>query len=172
MKLRMVVFVTVAASSLAGCGGGGDGPVSSAASQGGDHAALDQEQVALMRELSKCYRDHGVPSYPDPVQGPDGTWALVGDVPEPPRAALDACASIAGRIPQEQVRPASAEEMAALRQFAQCMRGQGLSDFPDPEADGSFQVPERLQSKEAIATQRKVCEQFNPGGLKIRSRVS
>jgi pimeloyl-ACP methyl ester carboxylesterase len=48
----MVVSVTVAASLLAGCGGGGDGPVSSAASQGGDRAASDQEQVVFMRELS------------------------------------------------------------------------------------------------------------------------
>jgi uncharacterized protein YceK len=172
MKLRIIVLAVATASLLAGCGDGGK-PAASQSAAGANKAAPNQEQVTLMRELSKCYREHGVPNYPDPVQGPDGTWALVGNVAEPPKTALDACSSIAGRIPPDQsAPPASAAEMTKLRKFAQCMRQKGLSDFPDPEADGSFQLPARLQTKQAIATQRKACAEFNPNGLNIRTRTT
>jgi hypothetical protein len=55
--------------------------------------------------------------------------------------------------------------MTKLRRFAQCMRAHGLSDWPDPKADGSFDLPQRLRAgKQVFKTQLAACRQYMTGG--------
>jgi hypothetical protein len=95
-------------------GGGGSGPT-------------NEEQAA---KYSECMRANGVADFPNPDA--DGHIAY-GGISVPPAvwtSAVSACSSLepagwsdAGRNPQQQ---------AAALDFAQCMRDNGVPDFPDP----------------------------------------
>jgi hypothetical protein len=160
MRLKTILIGVGLSVVLAGCGGGG-----------GNKETPPKSEAEIMHQLSACYRQHGAPNYPDPVQQPNGGWAVSGDASEPPKAALDACASIEAQLPQQanDKHEMPAAEMTKLRQFAQCMRGKGLADWPDPNNDGTFPLPTRLRDKQVYLTQLHDCQQFLSDG---RLRVS
>lgn len=88
---------------------------------------------------AQCMRDSGVPDFPDP--GAEGQFSLghgEGDHdPYDPtlRAAMEECRDLrpAGADHQDFGDP---EFVVQMFDFAQCMRENGLPDFPDPDADG------------------------------------
>lgn len=90
---------------------------------------------------SQCMRGHGIKDFPDP--GSNGEIALDANGPgsdlDPNnsqyKAANTACKSL---LPPQQAKPAGLKE--ANLKYAKCMRGQGISDFPDPKADGTLQI--------------------------------
>jgi hypothetical protein len=87
-----------------------------------------------------CVRDRGV-EIVDPEPGDrTGRSALrheldVNGRGDDPRfqAALDACLSLLPPVPDE---PADAGELAVQREFARCMRAEGIEEFPDPDPSG------------------------------------
>lgn len=151
------------AAVVAGCGSGGH-----AASHTTPSGTSNAQTQAILRELTQCIRQHGVPNFPDmtydqrtgKVQVPPGTR-------KPPQNTMDACRSIASRLPAEGMdRPATAAEMAKLRELSQCMRRHGLPDWPDPNANGAFPLPPRLRQggKVMMRTQLQACRQYFPAG--------
>lgn len=134
-----------------------------------------QQVAALYRELAQCLREHGVPNLPDPVQDPrTGDWELPPGTAKPPDTAMTACKSVTDRIPVppgKQERPPTAAEMAKLKRFSQCMREQGLRDWPDPNENGAFPLPQRLEAmgKRGFVRQLQACKQYAPEGLRIES---
>jgi hypothetical protein len=97
------------------------------ADPGDGGGANNQEQAA---EFSDCMRTNGVADFPDP--NPEGQFAY-GGISVPPAVwekAVGACKNLQpglfdgpGRTPDQQ---------AAALEFAQCMRDNGVPDFPDP----------------------------------------
>jgi hypothetical protein len=92
------------------------------------------------RQYAQCMRDNGVPSFPDP--GPDGRFAIGHgqggiDQDDPKfRAAAETCRALApGGEHRNTGDPAYVDQM---REFSQCMRANGLPDFPDPDAQGQL----------------------------------
>ncbi|GAA4504500.1 hypothetical protein GCM10023191_058870 [Actinoallomurus oryzae] len=165
MTLRMALAGLALASLLTGCGGGhGHSASSTPATSGARQGAARGNDAALWRQLAACLRRHGVPNFPDPVQDPSGSWGPPANTSKPPQSAMTACKSIANQLPGR--RPAaSAGDMAKLRRFAQCMRAHGVSDWPDPKADGSFDLPQRLRAgKQVFKTQLAACRQYMTGG--------
>ncbi len=84
-------------------------------------------------EFANCMRSHGVPSFPDPSgRGQIAITPGSGINPKSPafQAAQQACGKFAkgGGGP---LQMSAGEHRAALR-FAECMRGNGQPDFPDP----------------------------------------
>ena len=79
----------------------------------------------------------------------------------------DACASLKRSLGGQgnTRKAASAADMSKLRQFAQCMRQHGLSDWPDPNEDGSFSPPSRITQggKGATGSQMAACGKLLPG---------
>ncbi|ETK32250.1 hypothetical protein MPTA5024_30755, partial [Microbispora sp. ATCC PTA-5024] len=152
--------LALAAALVAGCQGAGAGPPAASASPSASPS------FGVYRELARCIRAHGVPGFPDPVV--DSATGRV-DFPgadKPPQSAVRGCKTIIDRLPQDPGKnPAlTAADMAELRQFARCMRGHGLADWPDPSADGRFLLPQRLTDKRAILTQLQACRQSMPKG--------
>jgi hypothetical protein len=158
--------MAVAAVSLpAGCGGGsGDSP-------GGASAAKTPDAVSSLRAVARCMRTHGYPSYPDPTQDENGNWGF----PESANVANDppACLPLARKAKQQLAnsrvdpkgKPASGADMAKLREFARCMREHGLADWPDPDADGAFPLPTRLQKPQGdslVGPREQACRQYLP----------
>jgi hypothetical protein len=95
-------------------------------------SSADQGQALA---FAQCMRRNGVPDFPDPDA--DGRFRGVGHEAEGDpkfRAAQEACRDLAPGGEHEKLGdPAFVEQM---REFSQCMRDNGLPDFPDPDADG------------------------------------
>lgn len=160
MKLKLLAAIPLTAISigaLAACG-------KPAQSQQPDTTSQ------IWHQLVACVRSHGYPNLPDPTfdsrgrpQFPAGT-----DVP---RQAPPACQSIFNRLPASVRNGGSAPDIQTAIKFAQCMRSHGLSDWPDPNADGSYPLPPDLQTSsksgplwDRIKAGWDACRAFNPSG--------
>jgi hypothetical protein len=152
---------------LAGCGGSGDGDDGVASLDAGDGeateaAADDADNEEALMDWVECMRDEGI-ALDDPVRDEDGNLQISGpgiqigsggasagsgpppDAPDeadlPDRevmeSARDACGDpppIVGNERGEVDEQAMQETMLA---FAECMRAEGATDFPDPDFSGS-----------------------------------
>ncbi len=81
-------------------------------------------------------RSHGVPEWPDPINGHIGFLvhtpiAAVFDTPRV-QAAYHLCANRIFGPPT--ITPP--RQLAAAVKYSQCMRSHGASDFPDPDKTG------------------------------------
>jgi hypothetical protein len=130
----------VAACSLvaAGCGSGGSSGVAQVASR--TAATTTTTTTNGLLAFSQCMRSHGVPSFPDPQRFVGGNVKLTIHQLQPSQASLEACSSLlpqnGGNGQPQQSRRQLADELS----FARCMRGHGVSRFPDPTAQGGLSV--------------------------------
>src|SRR6266508_5486898 len=123
------------------------------------------DPVEAGRLYAQCMRDNGLPDFPDP--GPDGRFELDHDKfkeDDPKfRAALEKCRDLApGGEHQNTGDPAYLEQM---RNFSQCMRDNGLPDFPDPDADGRLRgLRHEQQDTPQYRAASEACQDKLPGG--------
>jgi hypothetical protein len=94
---------------------------------GGGSNPANQEQAA---KFSECMRTNGVEDFPDPTAQGRFAYGGISVAPTVWQKAVGACKNLQpglfdgpGRTPEQQ--------NAALK-FAQCMRDNGVPDFPDP----------------------------------------
>jgi hypothetical protein len=142
MRTRRILAVgLLLVMAAAGCGQAParDGVASAGgtpAASSGAPAARDEDAPL---KFSQCMREHGITWFPDPHPGgglqikvPKGTDRAKMD------AAMAACKQWA---PDGGDRgPADPEQLEQARQMAQCMRDNGVPNFPDPSADGGIQL--------------------------------
>jgi hypothetical protein len=157
---------------LAACSSGG-----SAGSSGTPTptAMTDDEILAIGREAAQCIREHGVPNFPDPAVSA-GQLTLPGNNEPPPEAdaALAACRSILDRLPPsalgEDEQAPGPEDVPQLLRFAQCIRENGIPDWPDPKADGSFPIMDTPLAREGKSSRMQratqACQQYWDGGIR------
>ena len=128
-KLRPLAALAIVALIGAGCSDGSDENGSAANAN-----AANQEQAV---KFAQCMRDNGVAEFPDP----DGSEGLTIDaVVNGSSLDTDGPAWQTAMAACEDLQPAgftgdkdiSAEEQEARLEFAQCMRDNGVEDFPDP----------------------------------------
>ena len=106
--------------------GAGDG------SSGGTNAANHEEAT----KFAECMRDNGVEEFPDPdASGGLTIDGIVNGSSLDPSApawmkAIGACEDL--QPPGFTGHKRSAEEQEVALEFAQCMRDNGVEDFPDP----------------------------------------
>jgi hypothetical protein len=91
-------------------------------------------------EYSECMRDNGITDFPDPQEGDGGGGLSLPEGIDPESdefaAAAEACEQyMPGPDPEDMI---DADLFAALLDYAECMRANGIDDFPDPEEDGLF----------------------------------
>jgi hypothetical protein len=99
-------------------------------------APVDDDDAALA--YSQCIRDNGYAEFPDPTPG-KGLRFLIkpGEAPRFEKAAA-ACRHLAPPgMRDEGVTP---EALDALLKLAQCVRENGVPNFPDPNAKGGFEL--------------------------------
>jgi hypothetical protein len=131
---------------LAGCSAGHPGATHATPSPSGSAQFL-----AIAHEAAQCMRQHGIPDFPDPILDANGQISL----PEGPGSdrikqeinanpdAQHACEPIFDRIPTSAVHSGAAvspQDVPKLLAFAQCLRRNGIPEWPDPKADGSFPI--------------------------------
>ena len=141
--LRPLAALAMVALIGAGCSDAADEDGSA-----GDTNATDQEQAV---KFAECMRDNGVSEFPDP----DASGGLTidgvvnGSSLDPGTAAwkeaIGACKDLQppGFMGDEEV---TAGEQEARLEFAQCMRDNGVEDFPDPTEDGPLIDTNRIPS--------------------------
>jgi hypothetical protein len=115
---------------ISGCGS--TTPTGTGSSGGNNTAANAQKAV----KFAKCMRSNGVSEFPDP--GASGKLTIDGIAngssldPSTPafKQAISACKNLepAGFMGGKR----SAQQMDAALKFAQCIRENGVKDFPDP----------------------------------------
>lgn len=137
----------------------------------GQPAPVQSETPAqIVHELVVCARTHGDPTLPDPTIDSNGHVTFPPGTEEPSAATKAACQSIYNRLPAS-MRGGGAPDIQMEIKFAQCMRQHGLTDWPDPQADGSYRLPPDLQTTfksgpvwDRIRAGLEACAQFNPTG--------
>jgi hypothetical protein len=141
-RLLAPAALVCVALAVAGCGGSSSPSVahissakgaSSASSESGgspqeSRASLQQAMIAF----AKCMRASGVPNFPDPDSG-GGFPRRVGINLGSPlsKAAWAKCHKLLPEGPGSGPPP-SPQTLARFLKIAQCMRKNGVPDFPDP----------------------------------------
>ena len=104
--------------------------------------------TAAVFKYSRCMRDHGLSSFPDPTMTDhDGQQVayLTATIPVDPSPAFknaqNACRSILpspiNASPTQLAQQRAAREQHLLA-FAKCLRKHGVPDFPDPTSQGQL----------------------------------
>jgi len=141
MRLSALVLALLACTaSAAGCTSGGP-PEASPSSAGA---------VAVWREFVACARANGQTNWPDPTVDANtgkATFPAVAGFEEKLgyEAVREKCASILDKLPP-QANPLSRqgvapEKLPILREYAQCLRENGLPETTDPQPDGTWPDP-------------------------------
>ena len=116
------------------------------------------------KAYAQCMRDNGVVNFPDPnPQGefPAGHEQNTRDDPK----FKDADSKCRDLLPagdkHDTVNP---ETIAGLVKFAQCMRQNGVPDFPDPDASGKFprDAEERAHNDPKFQAASETCRKDLP----------
>jgi hypothetical protein len=150
-RCRVAALLVMPLLVLAGCG------------QNNRNSAAPVDTVEAARAYAQCIRDNGVPDFPDP----DASGQLRGPAHEKEsdptfRAAQEKCRDLAPGGEHQRSDPAAVEQM---RKFSQCMRDNGLPDFPDPDADGRLRgAGHEQQDNPTFRAAMEACRQKLPGG--------
>jgi hypothetical protein len=178
----MVLVGVLVLLTLAGCAGGGRAGAAASPSSSG---MTDAQLQVLVNNLVQCVRQNGAPGMPDlPVRNghivlPDENTvdqATLQNVD----AARQACKAVEDRIPasvlgnntpdsQESGGPTAAD-VPKLRAFAKCMRDNGVPDWPDPRADGSFPGQDIVRSQgktPQIIAEIRACQKYWDGPIRF-----
>jgi hypothetical protein len=131
--IAIVALISACGSNApAGSGSGNNAPAGIGSSGGNSSATRAQKAV----RFAECMRSNGVSAFPDP--GASGNLTIDGIVngssldPNAPafKQAISACKDLepAGFMGSRR----SPQQMSAALRFAQCIRANGVTDFPDP----------------------------------------
>jgi hypothetical protein len=133
---------------ISGCGSNAPAASGTANGSGGASSATAAAQKGV--KFSECMRSNGVPAFPDPSASGQFTIDEVAngrsiDTSSPTfTQALGACKSLEPAGFTGGTR--STEQQSAALKFAQCIRANGVSDFPDPAAGQPLVDTNRIPS--------------------------
>jgi hypothetical protein len=139
-ELRPLVALAMVVLTVAGCG-------SKAPSHHNSTAATTREKAM---KFAGCMRENGVRDFPDPEASGqltiDGVLNGSSLDPNTPawKEAIAACRDL--EPPGFTGHTRSAEQQKHALEFAQCMRDNGVKDFPDPTRDGPLIDTTRIPS--------------------------
>ncbi|NGN66737.1 hypothetical protein G5C51_22885 [Streptomyces sp. A7024] len=132
-SVRILSIAPLAASALllAGCSGG----TSEADSGSGKSGASPTSQADKGIAYAKCMRENGVKNFPDPENGQIKITPGSGlDMKSPEfQKAQEACKKLS---PQGDAGAGGKIDSAKAAAWAECIRKNGIPDFPDPEIKG------------------------------------
>ena len=167
-RISALLLAAALAPALAACSSGHAATPSS--------LSVRAQAVPVWQEFAGCLRSHGAPHVPDPQVGDNGqaTWPGVSEAEQQQEQQIvgGACDPILRRLPpQAQAHsnnPIANQDLATLRRWAQCMRLNGLPDFPDPSSDGVFSLPDRyrLGGKAMLQPAQAACRGIYHGPIR------
>jgi hypothetical protein len=145
MRIRAAAGVLAVLGGLcAGCGGGAAPATVPSLSGGSGGPGGSSGRAAELRAAAQCIRQHGVPSYADPVLGPSGVYSDSRSFQDASQAALSevhtACGALMTRagLNPESEPPAPPQLVQAGVRSAECARAHGLPSMKDPSARSPY----------------------------------
>jgi hypothetical protein len=158
--LAALAVVAVLAVMSAGCGGtGSSGGTSTAAPAGntGSKNATKPVKSVTKRDkavkFAECMRKNGYSDFPDPKASGEFPTFGISVSPAVWTKALGACREL--QPPGSFSAHLSPKQLSAALKFAQCIRANGVKDFPDPVKG------------EPLVDTTKIPSTDRPGGLSI-----
>jgi len=145
IAVPLVAFVIV----VTACSGATSTPRVATANGGtAPHTTAPATVTQLIHTAAQCLRDHGIPTFPDPVVDTHGNLQYDDQLLKSLPAAVSQAAQVACRSQINAAEasvnvaqpPATPQEIQQATQFAQCMRQHGWPNFPDPDSHASFQL--------------------------------
>jgi hypothetical protein len=173
--LAVLASIALAALLLGACGSSGP-TASSPDGTNADNSSADNlsANVAKAEKFSQCMRAHGVGAFPDPdssgqltIDGIANGTSLNPNTPSF-RQALNECKDLeppgfmgSARTPVQQ---------AAALKFAQCMRDNGITNFPDPTPNGPIINVSGAHSIPGFQAAQQKCSAIYAGQLGLPGR--
>ena len=142
--LRPLAALAMVALLSAGCSNAA--AQTGTASSGGSNTSNRAQAV----KFAQCMRKNGVRDFPDPDASGELTVDGIANGSSLDtnsaafKQAIAACKDL--QPPGFTGRKRSAQEQEAALKFAQCIRDNGVKDFPDPTEDGPLVDTERIPS--------------------------
>lgn len=157
-RILVLVALAIFLPVLAACGE----PDGSGTAAGGGAAGEDSDQYL---KFAQCMRQNGVPQWPDPVDGTKFRMPYRGAVdPNSPqfKAAEQACRPVAppGWDGDSREDPAG---QAKMLKYAQCMRKNGVPEFPDPQG-GALDTGDLNPNAPLYKAADRKCQSLRPSG--------
>ena len=155
MRNRYVIAGLAGALLLAGCGSSGSSsPGVPALSQAAGHGTASQgpagqgsssARAAALHAAAQCIRQHGIPSYQDPVLTPSGqVYTDSRSFDDAPQSVVNAiqqaCGTLAAQagLNPDSEPPAPPQLVQAGVRSAECLRAHGLTNMQDPTAQTPY----------------------------------
>jgi hypothetical protein len=190
MRIRTgLVLGLLLALSVAGCGDKGGGAKKVATAGNGAKASSSAKASNGPFDPTKyaqCMRENGVPDFPDPEVDADGRIRMSMpqgvDGQQLDKTVLDAATAKCKQYMPNGGEPPQldAKQLEQQRKYAQCMRENGLPNFPDPEANGGIRIQGNSGDNNAdnsgmnpddptFKAAEKACEKYQGGAKQIKS---
>ncbi len=150
--LVMLVLISAGCSDVSASTGSSDGNTNAAtapAGNNGDNTATPTAHEQVVK-FAECMRNNGVGEFPDPDASgaftvetiTNGTGLDTNSAAF--KQAMSACKDL--QPPGFTGNKRSPEQQAAGVKFAQCIRDNGVPDFPDPDPNGPLVDTNRIPS--------------------------
>lgn len=164
----IAVPMMLLAAALSGCAAADEKQVASAGGnvKPSSNVSAAPDDAAQGRKFAQCMRAAGI-DMPDP--GPDGMAAIPGQATSDESsakkmdAAMEKCREL---LPNGGEPPkASPEDLVKAREYAKCIRENGMPGFPDPDAEtGAFELDrDKADDLKNLPEAAKKCPQFGAG---------
>lgn len=150
------VAALLLAVTLTGCGADPE-------DKAGEDKVSSEQQQAL--DWAQCMRDNGIDVEDPDVNSNGGVALSIPEDADPDKvnAATEACKKLApnGGEP-EKIDP---EKLDAVREYAQCMRDNGIPNFPDPDENGGIALDPDKLGFDPVGPEMKAAEEKCKGAL-------
>lgn len=159
--LRRGALLLLLGAGLAACGPA-DSPTPSSGSP--------DDRAAAAVKYSQCMREHGVPEFPDPVNGRLQLEVRKGGTLDPESASFKAAQTACKDLEPPGLAQSGqgGQQQEDMLKFVDCMRKNGVPKFPDPQPDGRMLIDGGADvdpDSPAFKAAQETCRKLLPGGV-------
>jgi hypothetical protein len=172
VRIRMgIALGLLLALAAGGCGRAknDNGVATANGSSGATQSAAAGNDREKALKYAQCMREHDI-DVPDPDE--NGVLKLPGVVDDTKKldAAMQACKPL---LPNGgEAKKPDPQQMEKLRQFAKCMRDNGVKNFPDPDANTGIKADAVDPNDPTFKKAQETCGKFQPGGPSANTETS
>ncbi|WP_162606014.1 hypothetical protein [Jiangella aurantiaca] len=170
-----LAFLLLGVGGLSACSDGEDAPEVATVETGapsappttgggepGTHAGTEPSAEPGPLAFTECMRDHGIDmADPDPTTGRPQVGDGVDSDSPAYQEAMDACADL---LPGGALAEPDSAELEQYQAFAECMRDNGLPEFPDPQPGGEGLFEGIDRTSPAFQGALEACQDVLPAG--------
>lgn len=166
---------TSSTSSNSGNSGGSSSAGNSGSSSAGNSGGSSSDSASTAAiAFASCVRKHGVPNFPDSAIKTSSSGGVSVGIPSnlgvssaQLQAAMSACKSLLPKSASSGGSSSNSNTQAVLK-FAQCMRSNGVPNFPEPNSSGQVLIQGGSngvnQNSPAYQKASTTCQHLLPAG--------